>query len=215
MRRVGSGSIILFAWACLLLLTGCAASQPSKFYLLTPLPNSAGTGAIPDGKSRHTVGVGLVELAPYLDRPQIVTRTKKNELLLDEFHRWAEPLKDNFARVLTDNLSILLSGDQMAVYPWTPSVPTDFHVTVEVARFDTGPEGTTSLAARWRILAAGKETVLASKRASFSEPVNPLDYGAIVSAMSHALADLSREIALAIGALARKGSSPVESPIKE
>jgi hypothetical protein len=47
-----------------------------------------------------------------------VTGDTHNELQSDTFSQWAEPLETNFARVLAENLSVLLTTERVAVYPW-------------------------------------------------------------------------------------------------
>ena len=90
-------SVVLSA----ILLPGCGSTRPTEFYLLTPLP------AAVEAEKDLTIGVGPLTLVDYLDRPQIVTREKANKVLLNEFHQWAEPLKDNLLRILAMNLSAL------------------------------------------------------------------------------------------------------------
>jgi len=76
--------------------------------------------------------VGPVELPEYLDRPQIMTCESRNELQFAEFDRWAGSLEKAFSRVLAVNLSILLSTDRVAVYPWK-TTPIDH----QVAEYDS------------------------------------------------------------------------------
>ena len=57
------------------------------------------------------IGVGPITVPKYLDRPQIVTRSGRNQLALGEFDRWAEPLQDNVLRVLAENLAFLIPTD--------------------------------------------------------------------------------------------------------
>ncbi len=106
------------------LLVGGCASQPSRFYLLSALPNTERwrlrerrvSRARPLESARST-------LPRYVDRPQIVTRTSPYELNLAEFDRWAESLDANFARVLADNLSFSFPPARVAVSPWPRATP--------------------------------------------------------------------------------------------
>jgi uncharacterized lipoprotein YmbA len=148
------------------------------------------------------IGVGPVSLPPYLDRPEIVTRSGGNELHLSEFDRWAEPLQQNFTRVLAQNLSNLIPTDRTAVFPWERSVPITYQVLVEVTRFEGNADGNSSLMARWSIFGVDKKKELLMRQSTFTTPTGaPQDYKATVSAMSQSLADLSREIAAAIQTL--------------
>ena len=106
-----------------LLLAGCGGSSPRvEFYTLNPLSDIQAQSNTPATDRKISIGVGPVEIPEILDRPQIVTRTGPNKLSIDEFHRWAGRLDEGFAGVLAENISLLLSTDQVAVYPW----PADF-----------------------------------------------------------------------------------------
>lgn len=188
--------------ALLMALGGCAGTTaPSRFYVLSSLPSSGKEVQVVADESCITIGIGPVEVAQYLDRPQIVTRISPNELKLAEFDKWAEPLKDNFSRVLAENLSNLLCAKAIAVFPWRGSTPIDYQVEVEVLRLDGVLGNSATLVARWRIFRGERTEMLLSRKSSFSEPVKSQDYEAFVSAQSRTIAALSREIAAEIKAI--------------
>lgn len=123
-------------------LGGCsfARQQPTRLYVLTTLP--ATEAVLPGGVTPGlAVVVGPVELPQYVNRPQIVTGNTSNELHHAAFAQWAEPLADNFARVLAENLSLLLGTDRVAVFPWRGPLPMKYQVMVEVTRFLGEPGG--------------------------------------------------------------------------
>ncbi len=127
---------------------GCATTQPPQFYLLSSLPASESPSS-PDhpevalfiSELSPYIGVGPIDLPPYLDRPQIVTHASANALGLSEFDKWAEPLDGNVLRVLAENLSILLSTDRMVLFPWSGSIPVDYQIEANIIRFDSHPNG--------------------------------------------------------------------------
>ena len=182
------------------MLGGCIGgkSKPSKFYLLSPLPDAKAGKQVAAVERDVAVGIGPVVLPPYLDRPEIVTRASPNQLDLAEFDRWAESLRHNFSRTLTENLSILLATHHVAVFPWDGSTPIDYQVEVDVTRFEGDADGNTLLTARWSIFGKGMRELLVRRRSRFSEPAGAGDYEALVAAMSRTLTSLSREIATAI-----------------
>lgn len=187
------------------ILGGCIGgkSQPSKFYVLSPLPSETKKQVAAATRS-VAIGVGPVSLPPYLDRPEIVTRAGGNELYLSEFDRWAEPLQRNFSRVLAENLSILIPTDRTAVFPWEKPTPIDYQVLVDVTRFEGYADGNTLLMARWSIFSADGKQELLTQQSTFVNPTGaPQNYEATVSALSRSLADLSREIAVEITAIAQ------------
>ena len=188
----------------LMAVVGCASTEPARFYLLHSIPNAETEKAAATSENGVTVGIGPVELPEYLDRPQIVTRISKNELQLDEFGQWAEPLTHSFSRILSENLSLLLSTERIFSYPWAGSTRVDYQVTVEVTRFDGTPGDSVTLNARWAILKGGEKEVLVKRKSSYRQPASGKSYEALVSAKSQALADFSREIADKIKAISKR-----------
>ena len=184
--------------ALLMHLGGCTSSAPTRFYVLSPLASSKSESQIIKDEGCITIGIGPVELPAYLDRPQIVTRVSENELNLAEFNKWAEPLKDNFTRVLVENLSTLLCADAISIFPWKGPTPIDYQVEVTVIRMDGNVGGNVSLVTRWAIFREKDRKMLLMRQSSFSRRLNSQGYQALVSAQSGAIADLSREIAEAI-----------------
>ena len=175
----------------LLAQAGCASSKPSRYYLLSAL-SPAESAKEDQGMS---VGIGPIELPEYLDRPQIVTRGSQNRLYLGEFDRWAEPLEQNFARVLAENLAALLSTDDVVQYPWKRSARIDCQIIVTVSRFDATRGGDTFLHVRWSVRDSDGHTIVPPRTSRIAEPAGSPDYEAIVQAGSRALEQLSRQIA--------------------
>jgi uncharacterized protein len=191
--------MLVLAAAMLAGLGACAGTAPSRFYSLSPVPASE-TRAVAEGRSL-TVGVMQIKMPDYLDRPQIATRIGPNEFRFDEFNRWAEPLKENFSRVLAENLSTFLGKDKWLVISRPGALPLDYQVWVDVVQFDAGPGGDVSLAATWVIYQPDGKKVLLTKRSTLLEPAGAPGYEAMAAAGSRAVAGLSREIAEAIRAL--------------
>lgn len=184
----------------LIVLGGCAGTQPTRFYVLTSLSRSDAKRAVAVGQG-VAIGIRPVALPRYLDRPQIVTRASRNQLDIADFDQWAEPLKDSIANVIAENLSILIPTDSIAVFPWNRSTPVHYQLAVEVTRFEGNAGGDSLLIARWSVIGEKGRKVVVSRKSSFREPVGAEDYKAVVSAMNKTLDDLSREIAEAIKGL--------------
>lgn len=188
-------SPILILPVVLVLLAGCGTTQPSKFYLLSGDISSAG---MPAADSAPVLGIGPVQLAGYLERPQIVQRVGPNELRINESHRWAEPLKENISRVLAANLSAAIPTEEVVLFPWTRDTRIDYQVILSILRLDADVGGAVILEANWQVLQAENETPVAANRSVHSEAAGSAAYDAIVAAQSRALGQLSREIATAI-----------------
>ena len=203
MRRFSERLAAIILGTTLIVIGGCASTQPTNFYVLSSLSGSDVKMQAGASDRGIAIGVGPVDLPRYLDRPQIVTRTSRNELDLAEFDQWAEPLKDNFSNVLAENLSILIPTDRIAVFPWNRSTSIDYRVAVDVTRFEAKTGGNALLVARWSVLGKDGKKVLLSRKSNFSKPVKTRDYKATVSAMNQTIEDLSREIATAIKTISK------------
>lgn len=184
-------------------VAGCANPEPSRFYILTPMAVSQTAQAVNANDPKLTVGIDPIELPQYLDRAQIVTRTSRNELVFAEFDRWAEPLDDNFVRVLLEDLSTQLSPHRILVVPTAGGIAPDYRVLVEVTRFDRDVGGDSVLTARWTIFDRDRNP-LVIRESRLSEPVAAPGYAETVVAMNRTLTSLSQEIAQALRGLPRK-----------
>ena len=181
-------------------LLGCGTTQHSRFYLLTSV---ASLETVATRDIEPAIGVGPIVIPKYLDRPQIVQRAGNNELKLAEAHRWAEPLGNNFTRVLAENLSLMIPTQRVAMYPWKRSTMVDYQVMIEISRFDTDMDGNVVLTANWKVLGTD-EKVVAFKKSTYTEAADVAGFDTIVAAQSRTLEALSREIASAIKATAFK-----------
>ena len=154
------------------------------------------------GRRDLTLGVGPVTVPPYLDRPQLVTRTSRAKLVLADLDQWAGPLSDTIARALAENLSLLIPTERVVLHPWSRTIDPDYQVTVEVLQFDRGPGNQVVLVARWSLLDRdGKELVLRTAR--LSQAAGGADYEAMVTAMGRTLEVLAQDMATTLRSLAQ------------
>ena len=118
-----------------------------------------------------------------------------------EFDRWAEPLDHNITNTLTENLSVLISSDQVIAYPWDSAHDFDFTVRVRVITFGANPNGEVVLSASWTIYDAANTPVEFTKK-RYAEPRRGNDMVVLVAAMSQTIEQLSRDIATTLVAAA-------------
>lgn len=180
-----------------MLLAACGTTPPTRFYTLSA---EAQQQTAADKTRSVVVGIGPIEVAPYLERNQIVTRTGQTRLNLTEFDRWAEPIENNIANVLAVNLSRLLPTTQPIVRPWADA-GAEYHVLVKILRFDSNPGGDVQLNVSWGIQQSSTHSMPVIREANISQPSAGEDYEAITKNMSVALAVLSEEIASELGKL--------------
>jgi hypothetical protein len=194
-----------------LALAGCVSfkrTPGARFFVLRSLVElkAAEAAASP---VEGLVGLLPVRIPNALDRPQLVTWTAPNELRLDEFLRWAEPLDEGTTRTLAENLAALLPGDRILRAPWPAAASPRCRVATELRVFGLQPDGEVRLEAGFALLAPKEERVLA--RRSFTDSRKPAAGGApaSVDAMSELVADLARQVAAAIEGLP---ASPAAQP---
>ncbi len=205
MRVTAMIPMALLAGLSLAILTSCVNLGPgttdtTRLYVLAPMKDD--TTAVRSGDTDDAaLGIGPLAFPQYLNRPQIVTRIGANEIQTADFANWAEPLQRNFQRVLSENLSLLLGTDVLYTHPWRSTLKPDQRIEMEIIRFEADPQGDATLAVRWEVIDVQGKVLRPKTRAVYRQPVAGEGYEAIVTAMSLALADFSRDIAAAITAL--------------
>jgi uncharacterized protein len=185
------------------LLPGCGLlgpnPEPSRFFTLSALSQPEPSGAkLPAASSAISLGVGPVILPGYLDRQEIVVRIAQNQLRLSGRDRWAEPLDENFARVLSQNVATLLRAERIHAYPWPLDRKPLFQVEIDVLGFETDAEHRAQLSTRWMVRNTNRKDGFRYRETRLSRPAQSRSTEALVAALSEALADLSREVASAI-----------------
>jgi uncharacterized lipoprotein YmbA len=187
-RRLIAGLGLLAA------LEGCTTSPNSRFFTLAPQPPAAAAA----GRAPATVAVKPVELAKYLDRPQIVRHSDAYELQIADLERWGEEMHDMVTRVLIENLSLRLPASQVVGASGSLTIRADATVEVDVSRFDTDQNGKVFLDARSAVQRAGRRPSSWSDRITV-QPASP-SVPDLVAAMSDALGQLSDHIAQVLAA---------------
>ena len=189
--------------ALLLSLSACIGgkSPPSQFYLLEPV-KGAGQAGLFNETARPLVALSPVRIPQYLDRPQMVKATAKNQYALSETNRWAERLDDNIARVLVQNLGLLVPADVVLSNVSARANQAKFKVAVTVLEFHVDPQGVALLTAQWSIIRDGQ--TVSGRQADYREPASVTDYGLMAGALNECLNRLSRDLALDLQKLAKE-----------
>ena len=114
----------------LLLLAGCGSTPREAFYTLASAPPVEST--VP---AKMTVHVGPVAIPDTVDRTPMVIRKGPNEVEIEDFHRWAEPLKTGIPRALAANLARELRGARVSSGR-LGDASADYQVVLDVSRFE-------------------------------------------------------------------------------
>jgi uncharacterized lipoprotein YmbA len=192
------------------LLAGCGSfsprPDPSRFFTLSSLPQVEESVMKNSGsQERIFLGIGPIKFPGYLDRQEIVVRSAQNRFEVSENDRWAEPLDENFARVLTQNLSALLRTDGIVPYPWPLDKKPSYQVEIDVLRFEANSARDAQLFARWTVSDGGNKKIISVKESRALRQATDKSTDGSVAALSEALGDLSREIADAVSVIDGRG----------
>lgn len=174
------------------------SSPSTRFYLLESTPTAMASSGQGGGLADTSLGIGPVTIPSYLDRPNLVTRLGANELRIDEFLQWAEPLRVNILRVIEENVAMLTGAKHIHTYPLTRSAVIDYQISLDVLRFDADTAGTVTLKSVWRIVSPVGRQQLMERRATIVTPSGGTDTIDVVDAMNKALAALSQEMVNAL-----------------
>ncbi len=199
----------LFACAMSLALAGClGSSRPSRFYTLAPLQIRNGQGGTPPDA---TLAIGPVEIPESIDRPQIVTRTGANELVVAEFDRWGGSLDSEISGALVATVRDRLASQQIAVAPWRSAILSgvgpSYRAAVSVSRFDGIPGQSVVLQGRWELIGQSGES-LGVREATVTEKIDGAGYDALVAAMQKVLVRFGQELADSVAATTQTAKAP-------
>jgi hypothetical protein len=171
---------------------GCA-SAPSRFYTLNSTAKSDGSPAV-----NYRIIVGPVSVPAEFDQPQFTVQVAPNQIAVDEFNRWAAPLNENIARVVAEDLTMLLGTAQVSTLPLA-NFESAYRVSIEVQRFESVPGKSATVETVW-VVRKTDGRVSQSGHTLATEPVSGDGFDKLAAAHSRALAKVSGDIAAAIRA---------------
>ena len=173
-------------------LGGCGSSPPVQYYDLEALETGGAAG-------RHQslrVGVGPLRTPEHLRRSQIVTRGADARVIVDDFHRWIEPLGNRIHDVLAQNLDVLIDDAVVVAFPYTHIADLDYQLVGRISRFDADPDGKAVLQVQWGVIASRDEFAIQPKRVRYeARAAQPGDHQALSRAMSEVLQQFGRDVA--------------------
>ena len=180
------------------LIAGCGSSPPARFYTLSATTAPAATS------SSLSIAVGPVSVPAVVDRPQIVVSTGPNQVRLDDFNQWAAPLQNHIARVVADNLVVMLGTPRVTLSTQPSGVDAEYRAAIDVQSFQSAPGEAATLDAVWTVRRS-KDGKVEIGRTTVREPAQEKGYDALAAAHSRAVARLSQDIAAAVMLLGRSG----------
>lgn len=191
MKWVALGGLVLFTTACSSFL-GKPTPDTSRTYVLgTYMPQK---GLDVSFEPRFVVGIQSVMIPAYLDRPQVVTSTKSNQVQAQEFLRWGEPLQNGVQRVFQQQISEVLHDDFVVSAPWSSDLNPNYLVSIRIHELLIAPQDLVVLNATCEYLDATTKQHLGLKHFVKSISVR----GFSESRMMEAVESLFKEFAYAV-----------------
>lgn len=176
----------------LLMCLGCASSPPEQKteFLLRPQAIS-----VPDSK-QPTIGLGRVEVAPYLDHVGIAFETAPGEINIAEHNRWADPLDFAIRRYL--QVAIGQAAGLNIAGSLTAANGVETEIDVLVHQFHGAVSGKVILVAEWQIHSTASENIQAYRQFSATQTVQGDGYAEIVRTHAALLDEIAGSIAAEI-----------------
>lgn len=191
--------ILVFCATLMVGFLGCRSFTPAvTYYFMSPMTAGSVSTAAAEGSRTTTIGIRNVELPGYVNRPQMVKRTGKNQLELVAFHRWADYPDRMVPGVLGENLQLLMPHARVYRAPWSANLKPDVTVDLTFLELTGTTDNMMLLNAIWTITAKGDPQSARSGRTVLSEAMPGSGYDDLAAAHSHALESLCREIAQAL-----------------
>lgn len=184
----------------LVLLSGCLSRSPeARTYVTSSSDGWRALAARDEAACAYSIRVAPVDLATYLDRPEIVTRASGTEIQKDTLQRWGIPLDVLIDESVSLRLASALPDAFVDVFSDARRQPSDYLVNVSVIRLDGYPGGEVELIAQWSV--TGVDAKPAARRvARHVATAGAKTIEAYVQAVEKLLANLGDEIAAAIKA---------------
>jgi len=182
-------------------LAGCSIIpapplDPTRYYVLT------GPGLQDEGVRQFNgslrIGLKSVDLAPYLRKPMIAVRRDANELVYDDYIRWAEPLEDGITRNVQARLLASPLVGRVFIQPFPYDQQRDFDIALNIIRCEGVKEGraVARFAAAVEITTAGENARVVARKV-FTAPDaswDGRDFAALAGALSTGVAALCDDL---------------------
>ena len=179
-------TLLLFA---ALVAAACGSTPKESYYTLSGTPSqlpASSTSAI-------SVVVGPVAVPDAVDRSPMVLRTGPTQVDIDDFHRWAEPLKAGIPRAVADLLMRELGTPRVLAGRAASGTPVDYRIAIDVQRFDSSLSEGATLDAAWTITPAKGSP--RSGRTFAQEAAPTRDHAGVAAAHRRALEKLAKDLA--------------------
>lgn len=196
----------------LLVATGCFklsrnAPPVQRYALSTPASPSAVTNGV-------TIGIRRLELASYLDVPEIMVRVGANRLVASEFNRWGGSLSEAINRSVAAQLAAVRPVRAVEIAPFALRAQHDFLVQLRVLRFEGelsegAPSGVARVQFAWDIIRPLTGAVLLRGATDQRDATwRAGDYAELVRGLDAGVAQVARDIGLCLSRFSNDSTPP-------
>lgn len=183
-----------FAAATLLLFACSSTPVKTQYFTLT--------GARPDSGltiQAERWGVGPIQLPGQLQRRQIVSSGKSQQVQVASHKVWAEGLDALLARVIAQDMAVQLQNANVWSYPWSGQRP-ERQVVVSIETLSGRLGGEVVLAAKWKLFGDSGRTEQTAGHVYLTQQATDNSYDAYVATINGLVHDLATQIANAVKA---------------
>jgi uncharacterized lipoprotein YmbA len=153
-------NVLRFMMLGVLSATGCVSlgrDSPQLEQYVLGSGRSPTTAAASDDAAGMAIGIRRIDLAAYLATPSIVVRRGANQIIVSDFHRWAEDVGAGINREFAHHLRAAAGVGRVDIAPWPVRAQHDYLVQLHVTRFEgmadsLASEGSAHVAATWDII---------------------------------------------------------------
>ncbi|MCF7689636.1 MAG: PqiC family protein [Cephaloticoccus sp.] len=196
----------LAAVGLVLALAGCSVipepqADLTRYYVL----NGPAVAVDQTHEGALQVGLRAVQLAPYLDKGTVVMRTGPNELIYNDYARWAEPLGAAITRVVQSRLLASPRVNRVLNFPFPFDQPRDYDVSLNILRCGgvrTDDQTAVEFSVLVEISRPGEKSAVISRQVFTADAQNwdGRDYGELVQRLSADVARLGDAVVAALPA---------------
>jgi uncharacterized protein len=185
----------------LMVLAGCSVvpepqADLTRYYVLGDTVAESGTSKTSSGL---VIGLSNVQLPAYLDKGAVVVRRAGNELVYNDYARWAEPLADGLGRIVRGQLLASPRVSRVFTEGFPFDQKRDCDVTISIERcegVDLGGQFVARFVATIEITSTKTGGGVLGRKV-FAAPETAWDgrdYGALVQMLGQAAASLGDEV---------------------
>lgn len=185
-----------------LAMTGCSVvPEPSadltRYYVLTNTQDNPQSAAKGDGGLK--LGLKRVEVSRYLEKGSLVVLRGSNELIYNDYARWAEPISEGVGRIVRARLldDPKVSRVFVDAFPFDQS--RDYDISINVTHCEgaiNGGAGQVRFSAVVEITTTGEDAQVVSRK-EFTAPLQRWDgrnYSSLTQLLSESVALLCNDL---------------------